>query len=96
MKLTSGTVYEHEDSGAVLVLSVHHVFEEYDLDANTGQLSTRVVRHTDDWDGYGPMPSSVRTTPVDEFRAMVGEPIRTVEFNNPAEETERSGPDDQR
>lgn len=64
---------------------MHHVFEKYDLEAKTGQIRTRVVRYTDEWDGYGPMPSTVRATPVDEFRCRVGDPIRTVEFINPAE-----------
>lgn len=91
MELTSGTVYQHEEVGEVLVLGVHYVFDEYDLESETGRLRTRVVRHTDEWDGYGPMPSSVRTTPVDEFRSAVGGPIRTVEFTRPGEESNQTG-----
>ncbi len=51
MKIPSGTVYQQEESGEVLVLDVHHVFETYDLEAQTGQIGTRVLRHTNEWDG---------------------------------------------
>jgi hypothetical protein len=96
MKLTSGMVYQYGESKEVLVLDVHHVFDEYDLGRGTGRLRTRVVRHTDEWDGYGPMPSSVRTTPVDEFRSRVDNPIRTVEFVNPTEENRAPDTDERR
>lgn len=77
MMLTEDTIYRHEEFGEVLVLSVHHVFETYDLDSQDGRLRSRVVRYTPEWDDYGPMPSSIRTTPVDEFRTAVGDAVRT-------------------
>lgn len=33
MILTEDTIYRHEELGEVLVLSVHHVFDTYDLDS---------------------------------------------------------------
>ncbi|QAU12160.1 hypothetical protein EKH57_05085 [Halorubrum sp. BOL3-1] len=77
MELTENTIYRHEEFGDVLVLGVHHVFERYDSDSRDGDLRSRVVRYTAKWDDYGPMPSSVRTTPVDEFRTGVGDAVRT-------------------
>ncbi len=77
MILTKDTIYRHEELGQVLVLGVHHVFETYDLDSQDGRLQSRVVRYTTEWDDYGPMPSSIRTTPVDEFRTAVGDTVRT-------------------
>jgi len=59
MKITGDTIYEHNEHGEVLVINVHHVFEEYDLDAVSGRLHSRVVRYTSDWDDYGPMPGSI-------------------------------------
>ncbi|GAA0512707.1 hypothetical protein [Halorubrum aquaticum] len=79
MKLTENTIYRHDELGDVLVLGVHHIFETYDPDTGDGRLRSRVVRYTAEWDDYGPMPSSVRTTSVDEFRTVVGDPIRTWE-----------------
>jgi len=61
----------------VLVLGVHHVFETYDPDSRDGRLRSRVVRYTAEWDDYGPMPSSIRTTLVDEFRTGVSNAVRT-------------------
>ena len=77
MELTENTIYRHDDFGDVLVCGVHHVFGTYHTDAATGRLRSRVVRYTAEWDDYGPMPSSVRTTPVDEFRTGVGDAVRT-------------------
>lgn len=79
MNLTENTIYRHDELGEVLVLGVHHIFETYDLDSANGRLRSRVVRYTAEWDDYGPMPSSVRTTPVDEFRTVVGDAVRTWE-----------------
>ena len=79
MNLTENTIYRHDELGEVLVLGVHHIFETYDLDSGDGRLRSRVVRYTADWDDYGPMPSSVRTTPVDEFWTVVGDAVRTWE-----------------
>ena len=83
MKITSNTVYTHDKHGEVLVVDVHHVYDKYELQTGDGELVSRVVRHTAEWDEYGPMPSSVRVTPVDEFRTAVGDPIKTVEFTQP-------------
>ena len=77
MMFTEDTSYRHGELGDVLVLSVHHVFETYDLDSQDGHLRSRVVRYTAEWDDYGPIPSSIRTTPVDEFRMVVGDGVRT-------------------
>ena len=76
MRFTENTIYRHEEFGDVLVLGVHHVFETYDPDSRDGDLRSRVVRYTAEWDDYGPMPSSIRTTPVDEFRTGVGDAVR--------------------
>jgi hypothetical protein len=79
MHLTENTVYRHDERGAVLVLGVHHIFETYDPDSADGRLRSRVVRYATEWDDYGPMPSHVRTMPVDEFRTVVGDAVRTWE-----------------
>ena len=79
MNLTENTIYRHDELGEVLVLGVHNIFETYDPDSRDGRLRSRVVRYTAEWDDYGPMPSSVRTTPVDEFRTAVGDAVRTWE-----------------
>ncbi|MFT4921997.1 MAG: hypothetical protein ACI9PP_001256 [Halobacteriales archaeon] len=83
MKLTSGTIYQHDEFEEVLVLGVYHVFEEYDLESEAGPVATRVVVFTAEWDGYGPMLSSIRTRPVDTFRGAVGEAIRTADVIEP-------------
>ncbi|MDB9252945.1 hypothetical protein [Halorubrum ezzemoulense] len=77
MELTKNTIYSHDELGEVLVLGVHHIFETYDLDAGDGCLRSRIVRYTTEWDNYGPMPSSIRTAPVEEFRTVVGDAVRT-------------------
>ncbi|TKX71883.1 MULTISPECIES: hypothetical protein [Halorubrum] len=77
MNLTENTIYSHDELEEVLVLGVHHIFETYDPDAGDGDLRSRVVRYTVDWDEYGPMPTSVRTAPVEEFRTVVGDAVRT-------------------
>jgi hypothetical protein len=79
MNLTENTIYQHDELGEVLVVGVHHIFDTYDLDSGDGRLRSRVVRYTAEWDDYGPMPSSIRTTPVDEFRTVVGDAVRTWE-----------------
>ena len=76
MTLTKHTVYHHEDLGDVLGLGVHHIFETYDPESADGHLRSRVVRYPTEWDDYGPMPTSIRTTPVEEFRAVVGNVVR--------------------
>ena len=65
MKITGNTIYEHNKHGEVLVIDVHHVFDEYDLNAGTGELHSRVVQYTPNWDDYGPMPGSIRETSID-------------------------------
>ena len=79
MTLTENTIYQHDELGAILVLGVHHIFETYDPDSGDGRLRSRVVRYTAEWDDYGPMPSSIRTMPVDAFRTVVGDAIRPWE-----------------
>ncbi|WP_149799998.1 hypothetical protein [Halorubrum xinjiangense] len=79
MTLIENTIYRHDELEEVLVLGVHHIFETYDLDSANGRLRSRVVRYTAEWDDYGPMPSSIRTTPVDEFQTAVGDAVRTWE-----------------
>lgn len=83
MELAKDTVYLHEEHGEVLVLAVHHVFETYDLEKQGGQPHSRVVRYTTDWDGYGPIPASVQTAPVEKFQNAIGDPIRTADFTAP-------------
>ena len=79
MNLSKNTIYRHDEFGEVLVLGVHHIFETYNLDSGDGRLRSRVVRYTAEWDDYGSMPSSIRTTPVDEFQTVVGDAVRTWE-----------------
>jgi hypothetical protein len=83
MEITSGAIYQHDEFEEVLVLGVRHVFEEYDLESKDGLVVTRVVEFTTQWDGYGAMPSSIRTTPVDAFHGAVGEAIRTADVIEP-------------
>lgn len=83
MKLASDGVYPHDEHGEVLVIDIHHVFDKYDVESTNGRLRSRVVRFATDWDDYGPMSSSIRVVPVDEFRDDVGERIRAVEFLEP-------------
>ena len=77
MNLAEYTVYRHEELGEVLVLGVHHVFETYNPESADGRLRSRVVRYATEWDDYGPMPTSVHTTPVEEFQAVIGDAVRT-------------------
>ena len=86
MNLTEYTVYRHEELGEVLVLGVHHIFETYDPESADGRLRSRVVRYATEWDDYGPMPTNVRTTPVEEFQTVIGDAVRTWD-----EGTSRSG-----
>ena len=79
MNLTEYTVYRHEELGEVLVLGVHHIFETYDPESADGRLRSRVVRYATEWDDYGPMRTTVRTTPVEEFQPVVGNAVRTWE-----------------
>lgn len=88
MKVTSNIVYTHDEYGEILVVDVHHVYDEYELQTGDGELTSRVVRYTDDWDEYGPMPSKVRVISVDEFRTAVGDPVRTIEFTRPTTDRE--------
>lgn len=83
MKITTGTIHQHDEFGEVLVLGVQHVFEEYDLESKDGPVATRVVEFSVEWDAYGAMPSSIRTIAVDAFRSAVGEPIRTADVIEP-------------
>ena len=79
MRVTGNTIYEHDEHGAVLVIDVHHVFNEYDLDTGSGELHSRVVRYTSDWDDYGPLPGSIQVASPDDFREQVGDQVRTLE-----------------
>ena len=80
MKISSNTVYEHDEHGEVLVLDVHHVFKDCDLDTERGTLVSRVVRYSVEWDGYGPMPNSLRMAETERFREQVGKQLRTPDF----------------
>jgi hypothetical protein len=93
MKITTGTIYKHDEFEEVLVLGVHHVFEEYDLESKDGPVATRVVKFSVEWDAYGAMPSSIRTTPVDAFRGAVGEAIRTADLIDSSADRERGHSD---
>ena len=86
MNLAEYTVYRHEELGEVLVLGVHHIFETYNPESADGRLQSRVVRYATEWDDYGPMHTSIRTTPVEEFQAVLGDAVRTWD-----EGTSRSG-----
>jgi len=77
MILAENTIYRHEELGEVLVLGIHHVFETYDPNSQDGRLQSRVVRYTTEWDDYGPIPSSIQTMPVEEFRTGVDNAVRT-------------------
>lgn len=79
MRVTGNTIYEHDEHGAVLVLDVHHVFDEYDLETRSGELHSRVVRYTSNWDDYGPMPGSIQVTSPDDFREQLCDQLRTFE-----------------
>ncbi len=46
MRVTSNTIYEHDEQGEVLVIDIHNVFNEYDLETGSGELYSRVVRYT--------------------------------------------------
>lgn len=87
MKVTGNTVYEHDEYGEVLLIDIHHVFDEYNLDAGSGELHSRIVRYSPDWDGYGPMPGSIRVTSIDEFRDQLGDLVRPFEALEPQGET---------
>lgn len=88
MRVTGNTIYEHDEHGAVLVIDVHHVFNEYDLETGSGDLHSRVVRYTPDWDDYGPMPGSIRLTSIDDFRELLGDEVRAFEPLEPQAETD--------
>jgi hypothetical protein len=88
MRITGNTIYEHDEHGEVLVLDVHHVFNEYDLETGRGELHSRVVRYTSNWDDYGPMPGSIQVTSTDDFREQLGDEVRTFEPLEPQAETD--------
>ena len=79
MRVTGNTIYKHNVHGEVLVIDVHHVFDEYDLETGSGELHSRVVRYTPDWDDYGPMPGSIQVTATDDFQEQLGDQLRTFE-----------------
>lgn len=81
MKVKRGTVYEHESEGTVLLVGIHHVFAEYNTAAQDGDVSPRVVQYTDEWDDYGPLPSTTRTIPIDEFARSIGDPVEILKFD---------------
>lgn len=91
--MTPRQVHQHDEFGEVLVLGVHHIFEEYDLESKDGPVATRVVEFSVEWDAYGAMPSSIRTTPVDAFRGAVGEAIRTADLIDSSADRERGHSD---
>lgn len=83
MKLTGDTIYEHDEHGEVLVIDVHHVFDEYDLETRSGECHSRVVRYASQWDDYGPMPGSIRVTATEDFRGELGNRVRPFEGLEP-------------
>ena len=72
----------------MLVIDVHHVFNEYDLETGRGDLHSCVVRYTPDWDDYGPMPGSIQVTSTDDFREQLSDEVRTFEPLEPQAETD--------
>lgn len=88
MQVTKNTIYEHNEHGAVLVIDVHHVFNEYDLETRRGELHSRVVRYTPDWDDYGPMPARIQMTAVADFRDQLGDKLREFKPIDPHTETD--------
>ncbi|AQL43295.1 hypothetical protein BV210_11590 [Halorientalis sp. IM1011] len=89
MRVTSETIYEHDEHGEVLIIDVHHVFNEYDLKSGSGDLHSRVVRYTPNWDDYGPMPGSIQMTSTDDFREQLGDRVETFEPLQPQAETDK-------
>jgi len=88
MRITGNTIYEHDEHGVVLIIDVHHVFNEYDLENESGELHSRVVRYTSNWDDYGPMPGSIQETSTDDFREQLGDQLRTFEPLEPQTEAD--------
>lgn len=88
MELQANELYHHEEHGDVVVLGVHHVYDAYDVTTESGELRAVVVRFTNSWDGYGPMPAAMLTEPVEEFTNAIGEVQGTVEFESAMEATE--------
>lgn len=86
MRVISDTIYEHDEHGEVLIIDVHHVFDEYDLESGSGERHSRVVRYTPNWDDYGPMPSSIQETATDDFREQLGDRVTTFEPLEPQAE----------
>jgi hypothetical protein len=87
MRVTSNTIYEHDEHGEVLVVDVHHVFDEYDLETGRGDLRSRIVRYTPEWDDYGPMPGSIRSMSPDDFQTHLGDSVDTFDPLEPRPET---------
>jgi hypothetical protein len=90
MKITGNTIYEHDEHGEVLVIDVHHIFDEYDLESEGGDPHSCVVRFTTDWDEYGPMPESVQVAPTADFQELVGGEVRTFDAPGPESATDDS------
>ncbi|KTG25225.1 hypothetical protein [Haloferax profundi] len=81
--LVPEVLHEHDEHGEILLIDIHLIFDEYDLEAGNGELHPRIVRYTPDWDGYGPMPGSIRVTSIDEFQDQLGDPVRPFEAIEP-------------
>jgi hypothetical protein len=90
MRITGNTIYEHDEHGEVLVIDVHHIFDDYDLESESGDPHSRVVRFTTDWDGYGPMPGSIQTRPTADFQELIGGRVRTIDPLGPESATDDS------
>jgi hypothetical protein len=41
MKITGNTICEQDEHGEVLVIDVHHIFDEYDLESESGDPQCR-------------------------------------------------------
>lgn len=67
----------------MLVTDVYHVFDEYDLENGSGELHSRVVRYTPNWDDYGPIPGSIQVTSTDDFREQLGDQVSAFKPSTP-------------
>ena len=76
MRIESDTIYQHDEYDEVLVLGIHHRYESYDTEENTGIENGIYVRYAYDWDGYGAMVGATVAEPIEEFTAAVGKEIR--------------------
>ena len=84
MQVTSGWEYEYQEDGveAIVVVSIQKQYETYNTDYESGEFGEVIVKIADDWDGYGPLPASVREVTVSQFLENVGETIGRLDFDD--------------